>query len=371
LKNNDFLSRYLGGIPFLTTCTLSFNGYSLITSNALVDTGANGYLFVNMEFGRKLDKLLGCEEFSDFDARAVGGFDGSISQTLDLVLRAHLTVQNRTINDEWLIVIDSNHDIIIGQKWLECHDVLTDSRRRRLLFPPSWQPDPAWKRGQNLVLSQEPLKQLTDADHEDIRRRDRLMEQEDRRRRDGRSAIKKRIAELEQQQQQQQSLPNPAQVPAAPKKVTILPRAPSTPILRTAAPCDEGVRQMQRALWDVPPTPPPSPRRARTSSIAPTADRPHRVAVISAIAYRQMSLRRKGHAHASVATGITTLHEIDRVLEQKTALAGDDPGLRRQALAQVPKQYHDFLDVFSKADSDELPPLRPGVDHKIELLPDA
>ena len=322
-----------------------------------------------MELGRKLVKLLGCEKFSDFDARPIGGFDNSISQTVDLVLRAHLTVQDRTVHDEWLIVIDSPHDIIIGLKWLECHDVLADSRRRRLIFPPHWQPDPAWKRRQNLVLNQEPLKQLTSADHKEIRRRNRLMEEEDRRRRDGRLAIKKRIAELEQQQQPTE--PNPTQVLAVPRKVTILPRTPSTPILRTAAPCDEGVRQMQRALGDVPPTPLLSPRRARTSSITPTADRPHRVAVVSAIAYRQMSLRRKGHAHAAVATGITTLHEIDCVLDQKAALAGDDPELRRQALAQVPKQYHDFLDVFSKADSDELPPFRPSVDHKIELLPDA
>jgi hypothetical protein len=34
---------------------------------------------------------------------------------------------------------------------------------------------------------------------------------------------------------------------------------------------------------------------------------------------------------------------------------------------QVPKQYHSFLDVFSKAASDTLPPYRDGVDYKIEL----
>jgi len=38
-------------------------------------------------------------------------------------------------------------------------------------------------------------------------------------------------------------------------------------------------------------------------------------------------------------------------------------------LEQVPTCYHDYLDVFSKAESDTLPPFRPKVDHKIELLP--
>jgi hypothetical protein len=33
----------------------------------------------------------------------------------------------------------------------------------------------------------------------------------------------------------------------------------------------------------------------------------------------------------------------------------------------VPKVYHDYLDVFSKPLSEELPPRRPGVDHKINL----
>ena len=34
---------------------------------------------------------------------------------------------------------------------------------------------------------------------------------------------------------------------------------------------------------------------------------------------------------------------------------------------KVPDQYREFTDVFSKQASDELPPLRPQVDHKIEL----
>jgi hypothetical protein len=39
-------------------------------------------------------------------------------------------------------------------------------------------------------------------------------------------------------------------------------------------------------------------------------------------------------------------------------------------LAKLPPNYADFVDVFSKSQSDELPPYRSS-DHKIELLPNA
>ncbi|KAK4117978.1 hypothetical protein N657DRAFT_584456, partial [Parathielavia appendiculata] len=81
--------------------------------------------------------------------------------------------------------------------------------------------------------------------------------------------------------------------------------------------------------------------------------RPPHIAVISAAAFRK-TCRRKNGRHA-VVTGITTLHEIDRILELKMVLEDDDDQLRRQALEQVPKCYHDYLDVFSKAESDMLP----------------
>ena len=35
----------------------------------------------------------------------------------------------------------------------------------------------------------------------------------------------------------------------------------------------------------------------------------------------------------------------------------------------LPAQYHKFLDIFSKDDTDKLPPLHPGVDHKIKIEP--
>ena len=34
---------------------------------------------------------------------------------------------------------------------------------------------------------------------------------------------------------------------------------------------------------------------------------------------------------------------------------------------KLPRQYHEYLDLFSKKNADSLPPHRPGVDHAIEI----
>lgn len=115
-KDANFLSRYLGGRSFLTSCTVSFNGMSLTTHDALVDTGADGYLFVNMRFGRTMVKRLGCEKLTDFKPGRVRGYRGTAAELIDLVLRAHVVIKGCTIRNKCLIVVDSTHDIIIGRK---------------------------------------------------------------------------------------------------------------------------------------------------------------------------------------------------------------------------------------------------------------
>ena len=104
------------------------------------------------------------------------------------------------------------------------------------------------------------------------------------------------------------------------------------------------------------------------------------IAGISGPAF-SLNLRRKGNVCFT-----TSLYEIDRLLEDRKA---DEELLQRSALANaaatlvcsmdkytedeervkwtVPDYYRSFTDVFSKQASDELPPFRPQVDHKIEL----
>ncbi|MGH7240355.1 MAG: hypothetical protein ACREHG_09890, partial [Candidatus Saccharimonadales bacterium] len=84
---------------------------------------------------------------------------------------------------------------------------------------------------------------------------------------------------------------------------------------------------------------------------------------IGAAAYKT-HLRRRSPVY------ITSLHEIDRVTEEKRreiAGAGDDLTDEQEVEARLPAAYKDFKDVFSKKDSDILPPFRKNIDFKLEL----
>lgn len=376
----DFVSKLLGGRPFLTSCSIANNGVSLTTTDVLVDTGANGYLFVSVAYAERLLKQLKLKTRTDFTPRPVGGFDNKgACQLVDVVLVGHFTIQNRTLRDEPLLVIDSKHDVIVGDKWLDYHDILTDSRRRRLIFPTEWLPDPGWWKKADIELGAPPTGRPDPAIMEDIQRREALMEKEDQRRRDGR-AVAQRIAQLEAQASRQ-PVPRPPTSSASP--ITHL-LSRSDPIPKTVRFDPPEQQKMQRALQGLPPPPkeqPPKPRvrrkepaidykrgtdkygpyTLRRDSIGWYKDRPPDMAVIGAIAFRQIA--------RNLPTGCVTLHEIDRMIEDKLAesMPRDDHDLRQKAVNAIPSEYHDFLDVFSKAESDDMPPYRPQVDHKIDV----
>ena len=50
----DFLNKRLGGKSWTVTCTITCNGISLTTDNALPDTGASGYLFISQDLAKRL-----------------------------------------------------------------------------------------------------------------------------------------------------------------------------------------------------------------------------------------------------------------------------------------------------------------------------
>lgn len=78
--------------------------------------------------------------------------------------------------------------------------------------------------------------------------------------------------------------------------------------------------------------------------------------------------------------GCTSIHELDKLLERRheeaqatltpeELLPQDDEASRQRVRSEVPPEYHDLPGVFSKVESDQLPPLRSGVDHRIKLDP--
>ncbi len=78
---------------------------------------------------------------------------------------------------------------------------------------------------------------------------------------------------------------------------------------------------------------------------------------ISAPAFRLLSRRQENHAFS------VSLYELDREIKRRETEYLDDP---KDLKKRLPRKYYDFLDVFSKSDSDALPPYR-SYDHQIVL----
>lgn len=124
----------------------------------------------------------------------VGGpFSGDESKKITRAIKANVTLQHRTAYNEWLLVADIHHDMIIGRLWFEHHDVGIDCHRRRLLFDDFWSKDSDWIQNIHVEYRNTKLELLHQADAE---RREVLMEKDDKRRRDG-AAVKRRIQQLE------------------------------------------------------------------------------------------------------------------------------------------------------------------------------
>ena len=92
------------------------------------------------------------------------------------------------------------------------------------------------------------------------------------------------------------------------------------------------------------------------------------ISLVSAVGFKFCAQRTKS------TVGVTSIYEIDRLIEDRKAAESDedplsrDPEQVRQLIAEkLPSYLNDFKDVFSKAQSDDLPPHRGAADHRIEL----
>lgn len=386
----DFLSRILGGTPFTGTCTIVNNGLSLTTTSALIDTGASGYLFVNLKFARRLVKYLQPRQITDFLPSPVGGFSGKPEQLVDVALIATIRLKGRTELSAPLMVLDMKHDMIIGQRWLEHHDIFIDCKRRELIFPPEWGPGP---KPNDIPMDPQSHSQRNPEWEEDIQRRDRAMAMEDKRRMDGRRAPRTIAFGVEE-------TTDPEVVTVeltAPKTILQRPTTPPTQTPRThnrpTSPCahereqQASLDKMQRSI-DGRSVIHQSPQQATTRRERPASPstslhdaqgtytlerdgvgfykRYVDVAVVGALSFAKTA------SLSDQALGVTNLYEIDRIVaekkeaERKEALPYDEDELRRKALELVPEDYHEYLNEFSKFESNQLADHR-YIDHHIHL----
>ena len=406
----DFLSGLLGGNPLLFRCTIANNGYC-VNASALADTGACGFLFMSLAFAKKVKRFLQPKEITGFQPSAVGGFDGRASQNIDVALVFNLRLQGRTFRQLPFLIVDMKRDIILGKKFLETYDILPDSKEHELLFPKEMPPD-GW-RNQDILLNNNALVQRgPNPKHEaDRERRDQLWANLEKRSRDGRqrrdkvvsllsgedrtlvssltdedyAAVMKRVEEL---RAAAEDVTPPRYVPPHRRNLSI--QQPGNPSEAIVAREDEEIRKMERAINDKTclPEAPRTPRQPRKESPWKHDARGDYILRRDGIGWykeykdfgmiQDKTLKKLMKEQPETLIGVTSLHEIDHLLADRYVrenelnaidpMPFDSDELRRQALKIVPPEYHEFLDQFSKAESDKLAPHR-SYDHDIELLP--
>lgn len=89
--------------------------------------------------------------------------------------------------------------------------------------------------------------------------------------------------------------------------------------------------------------------------------KPIQLAFIGAAAFNS-NIRRKE------TVGRTSLSELDQMIKERkqAEMPEDTKELRKLVIEKLPEIYHDYMDVFSKAEAHKMPPHRP-YDHKIVL----
>ena len=158
---------------------VAMNGKTISVS-CLADTGADGYLFVNINLIGALINHWGLRTKRLPQECPVTGFDGELRQPITHVAKLTFMIDGRVQQSQPMLIADiGKHDMIMGRLWFEEHGVLVDCRNYHLFWP------------DQISLKEEVLNQFLkpiprqilkrpkpEASHQkDMERRDALMEQ--------------------------------------------------------------------------------------------------------------------------------------------------------------------------------------------------
>ncbi|EED18927.1 retrotransposon polyprotein, putative [Talaromyces stipitatus ATCC 10500] len=334
-----------------------------VSTRALADTGANGLAFMDRRFAMLIANHLAVSIQPLGEELRVRGFDGKEAAPINEVLTVHLLIDGRRQLDlPFLLANMGKHDVILGRMWFAENKVLPDCHGRRLIWPdePSLKDTLVTKHYLN--APKRILKRINaDPKHQrDVERRDKLMEVEDR---------VLRVAVPSRGSKDSNWSP---MSPLARGEITANQRMLSSvetvqrdpPVVygrhhdvSLAASYDRMNRALREALKEPEELPPPK-RVRQHEKIPPTMD----IALINAVGFVR-HVRDK-----DTETCMTSLHEIEKAIDGQLQLQNEEEkdteteGIKKT----LPEKYWEFIDVFLKSKSDELPPHR-LYDHKIEL----
>jgi hypothetical protein len=286
---------------------IAFNGRSF-SIKSLVDTRANGFIFINIRLVRLLIKNLGLRIVRLSKECPITGFDGKPADPITYAVVLSMITDRRVQHRVPMLVADlGQHDMIIGRMWFEKYGVLLDCKGRRMIWPdePTLFESVAYRIPTPLPISILKRKMLIDPAHQsDADRRDQLLQ--------GAARLdpkRRQVRSVRQQVIEQGALP--VETVCQPKK-------------RVFEIAMIGGTGFYRHL-----------RKAKTESF------------------------------------ITSLYEIERIIEEKRGLHPSNDAELEAIKQAIPPEYEEYADVFSKRESDTLPPHRGDSDHRIELEEEA
>jgi predicted aspartyl protease len=127
-------------------CTISKNGLGIKT-RTLIDTGANGYIFIDQKLAEKASQYLDTPITALPVSHDVRAFNGHRASPITHYIELNLHIDGRKqVKQPMVLVQLGGHDMIIGRAWAEKHNTLVDCQNRQLLWPDEPAPTKGWNK---------------------------------------------------------------------------------------------------------------------------------------------------------------------------------------------------------------------------------
>ncbi|OJD21031.1 hypothetical protein ACJ73_07629 [Blastomyces percursus] len=173
------LSKLIGGKPFIVSNKIAFNGCA-IPIKSLVDSGANGYIFIDTRLACDSAKTLGLKLKRLDQPCEMIGVSGKRGSPITHAIVMHLWVNGRRFLNVPMLLADlGGYEMILGRVWLAENEIWLDVKNRRLVWPKERsQMEEIAVKSQIMIPRSILKKSASKPEHqEDADRRDRLLEQ--------------------------------------------------------------------------------------------------------------------------------------------------------------------------------------------------
>lgn len=320
---------------FRVPCSLVKNGIS-VNLLALPDPGAHGFCFLDRRISVKICKLLNIAPFCLPQPITPKGYDGVAGRIITHFIVANMQIDNHTLSQVPFLILDlGNQDAILGDGWMAHFDVLPDLRNKCLFWRSS--PENIVSFSRQLQIPRSALQQSTPCHHhqKDVSRRDTLFDLEGKRRSDGRNFAHMAALRLN-----------------TCKKVSFEIEE-SEPALQISLNVQKLQGHPQNELKDIKGLLLKHKKDLNKELVGSKSSQ--KILKISPVTFHLLSRKEETQAQEIL------LHDLDRELEDRYSQSRAEE--THDHASKLPKGYQELLDVFSKLESDTLPPHR-EYDHK-------